>query len=68
MSSANKRLGHRHTTETAAVFRHEVDRGRRDLLGGDRQIAFVLPILVVHDDDHLAVADRIDRLLDRSKH
>ena len=49
---------HRQTDQTAAVPRHEVDRLRRDLLGRDRQIAFVLPILVVDDDDHAAGANR----------
>ena len=40
--------------EPAAVARHEVDRFRRDLLGGNRQVAFVLAIRVVHDDDDAA--------------
>ena len=60
-------LGHRHADQAAAVLRHEVDRLGRDLLGRDRQVAFVLAILVVDDDDHLAVADRLDGVLDRCK-
>ena len=36
----------------------------RDLLRRNRQIALVLAILVVDDDDHLAVADGLDRVLD----
>ena len=47
-------LGHRHADQAAAVLRHEVDRLGRDLLGRDRQVPFVLAILVVDDDDHLA--------------
>ena len=53
-------LEHRHADQAAPVRGHEVDRLRRDLLGRNRQIAFVLPILVVDHDDHLAArADRI---------
>ena len=55
---------HRQANQPAAVARHEVDRLGRDLLGGDRQIAFVLAILVVDDDDHLAGANRLDGVLD----
>ena len=46
--------GHRQADQPAAVRRHEVDRLGRHLLGGDRQVALVLAILVVDDDDHLA--------------
>ena len=48
---------HRQANQPAAVARHEVDRLGRDLLRGDRQIAFVLAILIVDDDDHLAGAE-----------
>ena len=43
---------------------HEVDRVRRDELRGDRQVALVLAVLVVDDDDEAAGADLLDRLLD----
>ena len=44
---------------------HEVDRlGRRELRR-DREIALVLAVGVVDDDDELALADVLDRLLDR---
>ena len=56
--------GHRHADEPAAVLRHEVDRLRRHLLGRQRQVAFVLAILVVADDDDLAGAERLDGVLD----
>ena len=48
----------------AAVLRHEVDRLRRHLLGSQRQVALVLAILVVADDDDLAGAERVDGVLD----
>ena len=57
--------GQRHADQAAAVRHHEVDRCRRNLLRGDREVAFVLAILVVHDDDHLAAADGVDRRFDR---
>jgi hypothetical protein len=38
------------------VRRHEVDDLGRDLFGGADEVAFVLAILVVHDDDHAAIA------------
>src|SRR5579875_2108999 len=44
---------------------HEVDGLGRHELGGHRQIALVLAILVVADHHHLALADVLDRLLDR---
>ena len=59
--------GHRQADQAAAVLGHEVDRLGRDLLGGHRQIAFVLAILVVDDDDHLAAADGGDGVFDRRK-
>ena len=39
----------------------------RHLLGGHREVALVLAILVVDDDDHAAGADGVDRLLDRGE-
>ena len=50
--------------EPARVRDHEVDRLRRRELGGDRQVALVLAVLVVDDDDEAAGADVLDRLLD----
>ena len=58
---------HRQADQSAAVARHEVDRVRRHFLGRDRQIAFVLPIRVVDDDDHLPRTDRGDGILDTSE-
>src|SRR5262249_14168130 len=55
---------HRQADEAAAVTRHEVDRFRRHLLGGDGQVALVLAIGIVHDDDHSSVADGLDGVLD----
>ena len=57
-------LGQAEADEPAGVRDHEVDRlGRREL-GRDRQVALVLAVLVVDDDDEAALADLLDRLLD----
>ncbi len=58
-------LGEAEADQPARVRRHEVDRlGRRELRG-DRQVAFVLAVGIVDDDDHPPLADVLDRLLDR---
>ena len=57
-------LGQAEADEAPCVRDHEVDRlGRREL-GGDREVALVLAILVVDDDHEAAGADVLDRLLD----
>jgi hypothetical protein len=48
--------------QAAAVFGHEIDRVRRDLLGRHDQIAFVLAIFIIHDDDHAPLAQIFDNL------
>src|SRR5947209_17882895 len=51
---------HGHADQTARFPGHEVDRlGRRQLSGHD-QIAFVLSILVIDNDDEAAGADILD--------
>ena len=57
----------READETVTLARHEVDVLRRRELRGKGQIALVLAILRVADDDHLAGADVLDRLLDGRK-
>ena len=53
--------------QPAAVGRHEVDRVGRHELRRDRQVALVLAVLVVDDDDEPARPDLLDRLLDRGE-
>ena len=50
-------LAEREADEPPPVRRHEVDGLGRHELGGHRQVALVLAILVVDEDDHLAGAD-----------
>src|SRR5436305_5917554 len=60
-------LGQAEADQPAAVRCHEVDRlGRREL-SGDRQVALVLAVLGVADDDHLPGADVLERVLDRAE-
>ena len=60
-------LGERQADQPARVHRHEVDRLGRGELCGDRQVALVLAVGRVHDDDELALADVVDRVLDRGE-
>ena len=60
-------LGQGEADQPAPLARHEVDRLRRDLFGGDDEIAFVLAVLVVDDDDELARAKVRDGFLDARK-
>ena len=48
--------------------RHEIDRVGRGHLRRDHQIALVLPILVVDEHEHAAVARLLDDLLDPDEH
>ena len=50
--------------QPAPVRRHEVDGLGRDELRRDREVALVLAVLVVDDDDEPSRADLLDRLLD----
>jgi hypothetical protein len=57
--------GDRQADQAPPVAGHEVDRLRRDLLGGERKVAFVLPILVVDDDHQPSGGKILDGLFDR---
>ena len=56
-------FGQRHADQAATVNRHKVNYFSCYLLRGADKIAFVLPILVVNDDDHFAVANILDGVL-----
>src|ERR671917_238064 len=58
---------HRKADQTATVDGHEVDVVRSNKLGGHGQVALVLTVLVVTNDDHLALLDVLDDLLYRAK-
>ncbi len=58
-------LGERQADEPAAVPRHEVDVLGPHAGRGHQQVALVLPVLVVHDDDHAAGGELGQDFLDR---
>src|SRR5262245_57810810 len=49
--------GHRQADQAPAVRRHEIDGVWRDLFRGDHQVTFVLPILVIDNNDEPAILD-----------
>ena len=58
-------LGQAETDQAAPLLRHEVDGLRSRELRGDRQVALVLAVVRVDDDDELPLANVLDRLFDR---
>ena len=59
--------GEREADEASPVSRHEIDRLGCRHLRGDDEIAFVLAILVVDENEHAAIARLLDDLLDRRR-
>ena len=49
-------LFHRHADDAAGVADHEGHRLGSRMFGGHDEVALVLPVLVVHDDDHASGA------------
>jgi hypothetical protein len=60
-------LGQGHADEAAGVRRHEVDNLGRDQLGRTCEVALVLAVLIVHDDNHAAFAQVSGGLFDGGK-
>ena len=58
------RLEKRGANQPTAVSRHEVDHFWRRVARGEKEIAFVFAILVVHDDDDFTALDGLDGLRD----
>jgi hypothetical protein len=56
--------GQRQADQAAAIAGHEVHVGRAHQAGGHDQVAFVLPVLVVHDHDHASGAQVGEDFLD----
>jgi hypothetical protein len=46
------------------VASHEINHFRRRFFSRANEVAFVLAVLVVNDDDHAPVADVGDRVMD----
>ena len=60
-------FGEGEADEAAAVTGHEVDGLGGDELGGKGEVAFVLAVFIVDDDDHAAGADLFERSGDVSE-
>ena len=50
--------------QAAGVTGHEIDGLGRGELGGDDEVAFILPVFVIDEDEHAAVARVLDQFLD----
>lgn len=50
--------------QSASLDRHEVDHFWRGEPRCSHEIAFVFPVFIVHDDDHLSLSDVFDGILD----
>ena len=59
-------LRQRQADKAAAEARHEVDVLGARMRGGHQQVAFVLAVFVVHQDDHASPVDFVDDLGDRT--
>ena len=57
----------RRADQPARVRRHEIHMFRREFFRSDNDIALVLAILIVHDDEHPAVFNVLDCLFNRCK-
>ena len=57
--------GGRHTNQSSTEFGHEINCLRRRVFGGHDQIAFILAVGVIDDDDQLAFTQVLDHRLDR---
>src|ERR1700686_3845128 len=58
------RFGRRHADQAPAMLGHEVDGVWRDFLSRHDEVTFVLAVLVVGDDDHAALPDVFETVLD----
>ena len=56
--------GERDADQAPAVLGHEVDLLGVDFLRRDGEVTFVFAVLVVHDDNHAALADFLDGFFD----
>ncbi|MCY1409998.1 hypothetical protein D9M71_253600 [compost metagenome] len=57
-------VGQGQADQAARLAGHEVDRRRRAFFRGQQQVALVLAVLVVHQQDHLALAIVFDDFFD----
>ena len=59
--------GDRRADQSARMRRHKIHVLRCERLGGDDDVALVLPVLIINDDEHLPISDILDCLCNRCK-
>ena len=57
----------RRADQSARIRRHKIDMRGREFFCGDDDIALILPVLIVNDNEHPAGSDVRDRLFNRCK-
>ena len=57
-------FGERQTDQPTAMGRHKINCFRSDFLGSHAEIAFVLAVFIIHQNDHLTAANIGDRRFD----
>ena len=57
--------GHGHTDQATAVLGHEIDSLGIHMLRRHHQVAFVFPVLVIHQNNHLSLTDIFDQFFNR---
>src|SRR5512145_803688 len=60
-------LGKREANQAASMRRHEVDGLCGHTIGGDAQIALILTVLVIDQNDHSTLTDLIDGVLNSAQ-
>ena len=55
-------LGQREADQATALFGHKIDSFRSDFFSSQDQVAFVLTVLVIDEDDHLALLHVLENL------
>jgi hypothetical protein len=61
----NSFFGQRKADQAASMGCHKVDRVRRDFFRRHAEVTLVFAVFVIHQDDHPAAANFIDRLFNR---
>jgi hypothetical protein len=59
--------GHRQTDQPATIFGHEVNGLGTSLFGGDDEIALILPVFVIDQDEHAPITGVLNHILNGGK-
>jgi hypothetical protein len=60
----NPLRGHRQANQSATELRHEIDGFGSGLFGRHAEVALVLAVFIIHQDDHAAAAGLFERFFD----